>query len=106
MTDLLYELKHTVEYGKDHKKVFAKICKRYIEIRDALGLSIKIEDYLSQVEQDILEGESSDYTASRGEYLNGLLLADYLGFEFIDAADVIKFDRRGKYCLLYTSTCV
>ena len=97
VTDLLYELKHTVEYGKDHKKVFAKICKRYIEIRDALGLSIKIEDYLSQVEQDILEGESSDYTASRGEYLNGLLLADYLGFEFIDAADVIKFDRRGKY---------
>lgn len=97
VTDLLYELKRTIEYGKDHKGIFSKICQRYTDIRDQLGLSIRIEDYLEQVEQDLLEGESIDYAASRGEYLNGLLLADYLGYEFIDAAEVIKFDRRGKY---------
>ena len=56
-----------------------------------------IDDLFNKVKEDIANGASSDYAASRGEYLNGLILANYLGFEFIDAAEVIVFDEGGNF---------
>jgi len=97
ITDLLYLFQQSVEYGHDYKGIFQKIADRYIGIRDELGLRIEIEAHLEQVKENVLKGGSSDYAASRGEYLNGLLIADLLGYEFIDAAGVIFFDKRGKY---------
>ncbi len=95
ITDLLYAVKKKAMDGEPTDELFGQVKARFIEMRDQLKLSIKIESYLDMVEQEIIQGASLDYTASRGEYLNGLILADYLGFEFIDAADVIFFDRNG-----------
>lgn len=102
VTDMLYGLYEAAAYGEDIHPVYKRIFERFTGIRDALGLSIRIEEHLEQVREDILAGESKDYAASRGEYLNGLLLADYLGYAFIDAAEVIKFDKRGKYNAIET----
>ena len=95
VTDLLYSVKKKAMDGEPTDDVFSKIRERFIGMRDQLNLKIKIESYLDIIEQEVVQGASLDYTASRGEYLNGLILADYLGYEFIDAADVIFFDRKG-----------
>lgn len=97
VTDMLYALQEAVEQKKDHKAAYEKIVDRYVEIRDDLELSIPIEEYLQKALQDILAGAGADYAASRGEYLNGLIMADLLGYTFVDAAEIIKFDKRGKY---------
>ena len=52
---------------------------------------------LSAIKKNILSGASEDYIASRGEYLSGLLLADFLGFDFYDAAELISFHADGTY---------
>ncbi len=97
ITDLLYQLESLVEQGGQYEPVYQKIYDRFTGIRNELGLSVRIEDHLEKVLSDIKAGAGSDYAASRGEYLNGLLLSDFLGYEFIDAAEVILFDKRGKY---------
>ncbi len=97
VTDLLYALHDAALRLDDTKVVYEKIVKRYTDIRDDLGLSICIEDHLEKMYQDIKTGASEDYAASRGEYMNGLLIADLLGYDFIDAADVIFFNEDGVY---------
>ncbi len=97
VTDLLIDFHIAVNIGKDSMHIFDEISNRYIEIRDGLGISTDIESSLEEIKSNVLSGASYDYTISRGEYLNSLLIADYLGFEFIDAADVIFFDSEGKY---------
>ena len=97
VTDMLYSFHQAIEFGKEYEELFQKLAKRYIDIRDELQLSIRIEDYLEEIKNHILDGASKDYVASRGEYLNGLLIADYIGYQFVDAADVVFFDKKGKY---------
>lgn len=97
VTDLLYACHALAQKGQSIDEVFAKITERYVSIRDALKLSIRIEDHLEQVRFGISSGQSADYAASRGEYLNGLLLADYLGYDFIDAAEVVLFDADDRF---------
>ncbi len=97
ITDLLYLFQQSVEYGHDYNGIFNKIAERYIGIRDDLHLQIEIEKHLEIVKENVLKGGSADYAASRGEYLSGLIVSDLLGYEFVDAADVVFFDKRGKY---------
>ena len=97
VTDLLYKLYNCVKNNEDESEVFSKIRDRYVGIRDELELSFNIEKELDNILAMLKDGESSDYAASRGEYLNGLLLAEYLGWEFLDAAEIIIFDKRGRY---------
>ncbi len=97
VTDLLYTFYTEVQKKGNYDEVFDKIRDRYISIRDELSLTHDIEADLKKVYVDVLSGESEDYVASRGEYLNGLLIAQLLGYEFIDAAEVIFFTKRGKY---------
>ena len=94
VTDLLLMCHQLAEHNIDPGEVFALISDRYVAIRDELGLSQHIED---EIRTRIAEGTTSDYVASRGEYLNGMLLAEFLGFEFVDAADVIRFSTAGEY---------
>lgn len=97
VTDLLIAFYNAVQNQEDHQAIFDNIYQRYIDIRNELGLSTKIESYLTTVKVDVLSGASYDYTISRGEFLNGLLIADYLCYDFIDAADVIFFDSEGNF---------
>ena len=95
ITDLLYMCQSHVEIGISLDDVFKYVHDRYTEIVKDLGLSFNIEKYLEIVKTDLENGASKDYAASRGEYLNGLILAEYLGYEFIDAKDVILFTKDG-----------
>ena len=97
ITDLLYLCRSTAAQGVSIDEVFSRIATRYLDIAAQLGLSIDLQPHLDTVRAAIEAGASDDYTASRGEYLNGLIMADLLGVEFIDAADVVRFDDRGRF---------
>jgi aspartate kinase len=95
ITDLLYLCHAHVSTGISFDEVFNHIKDRYCGIVNDLELDYDIEKHLDIIKKDLEEGASSDYAASRGEYLNGLILANYLGFEFIDAKDVMIFNTDG-----------
>ena len=96
VTDLLY-LCHTLKNdGKPFADEFAKIRERYLSIARGLKLKVDIESALQEVEDGIAGGKNRSWCASRGEYLCGLLMADYLGWRFLDAADGIVFDDNGR----------
>ncbi len=91
VTDMLYACHALAKKGNDIAHVFDKIRDRYNSIIKDLGLSLSLEDELDTVYNNIMNGESDSYAASRGEYLNGIILANYLGFDFVDAAKCIFF---------------
>lgn len=97
VTDLLYSFHAAARSGGDYEAVYREISSRYIGIRDELKLATDIEKHLDTVKEQVLAGACEDYTVSRGEYLNGLLIADALGYEFIDAADVVFFFENGTF---------
>ncbi|SFD34836.1 aspartate kinase [Clostridium uliginosum] len=95
ITDLLYLCHAHVNAGISLDDVFNHIRERYVGIVHDLKLNFNIEEHLSIIKKDLEDGASSDYAASRGEYLNSLILSNYLGFEFVDAKDVIVFNNDG-----------
>ena len=97
VTDMLYTCHEEAEAGKDFSGLLKKISERYQEIIDGLELSISLDKEFETIEAQLKAGAGSDYAASRGEYLNGLIMAEYLGFEFIDAAKYIFFDENGMF---------
>ncbi len=95
VTDLLYLCHSLVSEGKPFQAEFAKIRDRYLSIAQGLHLRVDIAAALDEVEQGIAAGRGRDWCASRGEYLCGLLIADYLGWRFVDAAEGIVFHEDG-----------
>ena len=96
LTDLLYLCYAHIQYGVDCSTVFDAIASRYIDIRDDLGLSLPIEVDLELLKHRIDAKEiSQEELVSRGEYLSAKLMASYLGFQFVDAADWVKFNMDG-----------
>ncbi len=97
VTDLLYAYHAAVSCGEDGVALFDELRQRFVTLRDELGLSTDIESYLDTIFCDVQKGAGVDYTVSRGEYLNGILMADYLQFDFIDPAETIFFNIDGVY---------
>lgn len=97
VTDMLYACYDLAENGKDFAKELAAIKARYQEIIDGLQLELSLEEEFKVVEKNFKAKAGKDYAASRGEYLNGIIMAAYLGFEFIDAATVIFFKENGDF---------
>ena len=97
VTDLLYACYRLAESGKDFDKQFDEIKARYQEIIDGLSLSTDLSKQFEVIKKDFVSQVGSDYAASRGEYLNSIIMADYLGYDWIDAADVIIFDKNGNF---------
>lgn len=95
VTDMLYHCYAVAESGKSYKKELAAIEARYCEIIDGLGLQLSLEQEFAVIEKNFKDRVGSNYAASRGEYLNGIIMANYLGFTFIDAATVIFFNEDG-----------
>ena len=95
VTDLLYLCHSLVKKKKPFEAEFAKICERYLDIARGLHLKVDIEGKLREVQEGIASGKGRDWCASRGEYLCGLLMADYLGWRFLDAAEGIVFNEDG-----------
>ena len=106
VTDLLYQCYERVLTGEDFAKAFAPVRERYDEIIKELGLKTTLEDEYVKIGQQFRAGASRDYAASRGEYLNGILLAEYLGYEFVDAAKGIFFDSKGNFDADITNACL
>lgn len=106
VTDLLYQCYERTLTGDDFAKAFAPVRERYDEIIRELGLKISLEDEYVKIGQDFRAGASRDYAASRGEYLNGILLANYLGYDFVDAAKGIFFDNKGSFDAAVTNACL
>lgn len=97
VTDLLYWCYDQAQKGNDYMPILSRIKARYQGIIDELGLDVSLEKEFQVIEQAFVSGAGEQYAASRGEYLNGILLANYLGYEFVDAAEGIRFDRDGVF---------
>ena len=97
VTDLLYRCHALAAKGEDYQETFDKIAARYMDIAEELGLSLDLGAVLDEVDERIGAGASADWCASRGEYLGGMLLADYLGWRFFDPAKGILFDETGRF---------
>lgn len=97
VTDMLYDCYETAVGGKDFDKKLIKIQERYNEIIEGLNLTLSLDDEFKRIHEFFEKGAGSNYAASRGEYLNGIIMANYLGYEFIDAAEVIFFDENGEF---------
>lgn len=95
VTDMLYACYELAESGKSYKKELGAIEARYREIIEGLELDLSLEQEFCLIEKNFKERAGSNYAASRGEYLNGIIMAAYLGFTFIDAATVIFFKEDG-----------
>ena len=97
VTDMLYDCYETAEAGKDFTKKLDAIKARYNEIIEGLGIDFSLEEDFKIVAENFAAKAGKDYAASRGEYLNGKIMAAYLGYEFIDSATVIRFDEDGNF---------
>lgn len=97
VTDMLYSCYALAEAEEDFKGALKKIKERYNSIINGLNLTLSLEDEFRIIAEKFEDKAGEDYAASRGEYLNGIIMANYLGYEFIDAAEVIFFDENGNF---------
>ena len=97
VTDMLYHCYATAEAGKSYAEELSAIKARYDEIIEGLSLDLSLDEEFKVIDEKFAEKAGSDYAASRGEYLNGIIMAKYLGYTFIDAAEVIFFDENGRF---------
>lgn len=96
VTDLLYQCHAHAAAGEPYDKPFAQIKARFQSIAEALSLSDAWEKELEIIYHRLSQEKTVDYAASRGEYVCGLMLAEYLRWDFLDAAEIICFDENGK----------
>jgi len=104
VTDMLYACYATAVSGKDFSAQLTAIRERYEEIITGLALDISLAEEFVEIEKNFKAQAGSDYAASRGEYLNGKIMAAYLGYEFVDAATVIFFKEDGQFDAEKTDT--
>ena len=102
ITDTLYACYEDLVKIGNCKEKFALIRERFLGIVKDLGLTFEFNAVLDKTEKEIEEKKSADFTASRGEYLSARVMAEYLGFEFIDAEDMVRFDSHGRLNEDYT----
>lgn len=95
VTDLLYICHAHIRYKVGYDDIWNNICERYLEIASACGLSEGIKDSLNSVRSSMTSASSEDDIVSRGEYLNALLMAEHLGYDFVDAAQWLFFNYDG-----------
>ena len=97
VTDMLYACYEAASTGASYGKLLSAIKERYEQIIDGLELNLNLDYEFKTIEENFIAKKGSDYAASRGEYLNGIIMSHYLGYEFIDAAEVIFFDENGTF---------
>ena len=96
ITDLLYLCHAHVQYGVSCDAIYEMITSRYLQIRDELELQVDLETEFAELKKQLDKKKvTQDFLASRGEYFSAKLMAAFLDFDFVDAADWIKFSMDG-----------
>lgn len=95
VTDMLYSCYHQAEAGEYFGEKLVEIQERYEKIIEGLEIKLSLDKEFETIKEQFEKKAGIDYAASRGEYLNGIIMAAYLGVTFIDAAEVIAFDENG-----------
>ena len=95
VTDMLYSCYEAAEAGQEFDGKLQAIKERFQEIIRGLSLELSLDSEFEQIAADFSAHAGKEYAASRGEFLNGKVMAAYLGYEFVDAAEVIRFDKNG-----------
>ncbi|MBR0442872.1 MAG: aspartate kinase, partial [Clostridia bacterium] len=97
VTDMLYRCYEMVRARENIDTYYEQVKQRYNDIISELGIDFDISGELEYVKNAMLHASGRDFAASRGEYLNSLILAKFLGFAFVDAENVICFKENGQY---------
>ncbi|WP_198927576.1 aspartate kinase [Tissierella creatinophila] len=97
ITDLLYMCHQLASHRLNIDDVYKIIENRFLNICKSLDLKLDIQEILDEIKDKIQNGSSKDYAASRGEYLNAIILSSFLDFEFIDSKDIILFNDKGEF---------
>lgn len=97
ITDLLYSCMMHRDHNIPYDNLFQVISDRFTALVVSLGIELDLSEDLRNIKNNIDRGANIDYLASRGEYLNGKIIAKFLNMPFIDAADVILFDSKGRF---------
>ena len=97
VTDMLYGCYDLAEKDHDFMKEMTQIEKRYQEIIDGLNLDLDLTKEFDTIIDNFKKKAGTNYAASRGEYLNGIIMANYLGYEFVDPAEAIRFNEAGVF---------
>ena len=96
VTDLLYLCKAHIDHNIDYRQIFQVVSDRFTALKMNLGIDVDLEGEFAQIDKKLQNNASEEYIASRGEYLTALVVAAYLGYDFVDTANLICFDDRGK----------
>jgi len=97
ITDMLYLIKTQIDIGAPYEQVLQVVKERFLGLEADLGIKVGIADEFSVIEQNLKNGATADYLASRGEYLAAKLVAAVLGFDFVDAEGLVLFNDKGKF---------
>ncbi len=97
VTDMLYACYALAERDHSFNAEMAQIEKRYQEIIDGLKIDLDLSTEFDKIIDNFKKKEGSNYAASRGEYLNGIIMAKYLGYEFVDPVEAIRFNEAGVF---------
>ena len=96
ITDLLYMCKAQKDQNIPADQLFQVITDRFNALVLSLGLDVDLTGEIQTIRKNLEEGCSADYIASRGEYLSAIVTAAYLGYDFVDTAGLILFDKKGR----------
>lgn len=97
VTDLLYLCKAHIEHNLPYQQIFQVICDRFMAVEVNLGVNVGLKEAFEEIRKNLEAGASADYIASRGEHLNAMLIAAYLGFDFVDSSRIVRFDKKGRF---------
>lgn len=102
ITDVLYLCKAHIEHNLPYEQLFQVVIDRYMSFKINLGIDVDLEREFDTIKKDLHNGVGEAYIASRGEYLNSVIMASYLGFDLVDTMELIKFDESGRLMLKET----
>lgn len=96
ITDILYLCKTHIEHNLPYDQLFQVVVDRYMAVEINLGVKVDLLKHFEEIRENLRKNPSADYIASRGEYLNAVLVAAFLEYDFVDTANLIKFDEKGR----------
>ena len=106
ITDILYLCKTHIEHNLPYDQLFQVVADRFMAVQINLGVKVDLLRYFDEIRENLKQNPSADYIASRGEYLNAVLGAAFLGYDFVDTKDLIKFDAKGRLLMAETDEAI